>query len=140
MVKLRPHHILCIAHYEGNGYSEEFNLKMKEIIKRLETGEEFELVFGADDLCSSCPNLKNGICKTEKKVNRYDSMTAEMLSIFEGQISTKVIFELAKEKIYRENRFNLICSDCEWSYICRKNEKQYYYKPIHSHLSFPHLF
>ncbi len=124
MIKLRPHHILCIAHYEGKGYSEEFNLKMKEIIKSLETGEEFELVFGADDLCSACPNLKNGICETEEKVNRYDRMTADLLVIGEGQISTKTIFDAAKEKIYKANKFNHICSDCEWSYICRKNEKQ----------------
>ena len=92
MIKLRPHHILCIAHYEGNSYSEAFNLKMQEIIKRLETGEGFTLVFEADDLCSSCPNLTNGICKTENKVQRYDTMTAELLHIGEGQYLTKGIF------------------------------------------------
>lgn len=122
MIELRPHHILCIAHYEGNGYSEEFNQKMKEIIKRLEIGEKFELVFKADDLCSACPNLKKGICETEEKVSKYDGMTAEMLSIFDGQILTKSVFESAKEKIYKANKFDLICSDCEWSYICRKKE------------------
>lgn len=122
MIKLRPHHILCIAHYEGNGYSEEFNLKMKEIIKRLETGEEFKLVFDGDDLCSSCPNLTNSICKTEDKVRRYDNMTAELLNISEDQNLTKDIFASAKSKIYEANKFDLICSDCEWSYICRKNK------------------
>ena len=122
MIKLRPHHILCIAHYEGSGYSEEFNLKMEEVIKRLETGEGFTLVFDGDDLCSSCPNLINGICKTEEKVRRYDSMTANLLNVGDGQSFTKGVFEVAKERIYEANKFDTICSDCEWSYICRKNK------------------
>ncbi len=119
-MKIRPHHILCIAHYEGKGYSEEFNLKMKEVIKRLDGGEEFSLVSGADDLCSSCPNLINGVCKTEEKVQRYDKTTAALLGIKEDQRLSRDIFDAAKEKIYKKNKFDLICSDCEWSYVCRK--------------------
>ena len=67
-MQLRPHHILCIAHYEGKGYSEEFNIKMQAIIEALKSGGQFELTFGPDDLCASCPNLVGGICSSEEKV------------------------------------------------------------------------
>ena len=119
-MQLRPHHILCIAHYEGKGYSEEFNLKMQAIIKALKSGNQFELIFGPDDLCASCPNLTGSICNTEEKVQRYDRLTAEMLGITEGRCLNSAIFELAKKNIYEPDKFDQICSDCEWSYICRK--------------------
>ena len=119
-MQLRPHHILCIAHYEGKGYSEAFNIKMHEIINALESGGQFELVFGPDDLCASCPNLSGGNCNSEEKVRKYDRLTAEMLGIAENQRLNSDIFKSANQKIYEPNRFDQICSDCEWSYICRK--------------------
>ena len=119
-MQLRPHHILCIAHYEGKGYSEEFNIKMQTIINALESGSHFKLIFGPDDLCTACPNLANSICDSEEKVQRYDRLTAEMLDITENQCLDSAIFESAKKHIYEPNKFDQICSDCEWSYICRK--------------------
>ena len=29
MLKIRPHHILCMRAYSGNGYSEEFKIKIE---------------------------------------------------------------------------------------------------------------
>ena len=124
MIKLRPHHILCIAHYEGSGYSEGFNRKMREIVKRLEAGEAFRFVFGADDLCAACPNLKNGVCNTEEKVRGYDGVTAALLGVAAGREATKEIFGTAEDRICQAGKFDLICSDCEWSYICRKHQLQ----------------
>ena len=119
-MQLRPHHILCIAHYEGKGYSEAFNIKMQELINALESGGQFELIFGPDDLCASCPNLTGGNCTAEEKVRKYDRLTAEMLGIAESQRLNRDIFKSANQKIYEPDKFDQICSDCEWSYICRK--------------------
>ena len=120
MIKLRPHHIFCILNYEGKGYSKEFNDKMKELIKRLGEGENFELVFGADSLCAACPNLKNGVCETEEKVRRYDKTTAELLGLYEKQSLNQDIFNTAKERVLNPENFDSVCFDCEWAYICHK--------------------
>ena len=121
-MQLRPHHILCIAHYEGKGYSEEFNIKMQAIIEALKSGGQFELTFWPDDLCASCPNLVGGICSSEEKVQRYDRLTAGLLGITEKECLNSEIFKSAEEKIYEPDKFDQICSDCEWSYICRKHK------------------
>lgn len=120
-MNLRPHHILCISHYVGKGYSEEFNIRMKELIKRLGEGESFTPVFGSDDLCAACPNLIDGVCKSEEKVKRYDKITAELLGLTENQSYTKEIFDTAKETVLNRGRFDDVCFDCEWAYICHKN-------------------
>ncbi len=119
-LKLRPHHILCIAHYAGKGYSTEFNQRMKELIKRLGEGESFDLVSGPDDLCAACPNLVCGLCKSEEKVRRYDKITAELLGVTQNKNRGFDVFDEAKEKIYSQNKFSSVCSDCEWAYICHK--------------------
>jgi hypothetical protein len=120
-MKLRPHHILCISHYVGEGYSAEFNVKMKELIKRLGEGESFDLVSGPDDLCAACPNLSGGLCKSEEKVKRYDKITAELLGVTQNGSCGSDVFDIAKKKIYSQNKFASVCSDCEWAYICHKS-------------------
>ena len=118
-MKLRPHHILCIAHYEGKGYSEKFNAKMKEIIKRLDSGEGFTPVFGADDLCAACPHNADGVCDAEEKTARYDKTVAELIGLKPGKRYFKnEIADKAQNGIYAKNRFTSVCSDCEWANIC----------------------
>ena len=48
---------------------------MADIKKRIESGEEYELVLCADDICRACPNLQNGVCVNEAKVGKYDLKT-----------------------------------------------------------------
>lgn len=72
MLRLRYHHLNCIPGFEGKGYSPEFCGNMADIKKRIESGEEYELVLCADDICRACPNLQNGVCVNEAKVGKYD--------------------------------------------------------------------
>lgn len=121
MIKLRPHHILCIKHYEGKGYSEDFNAKMRDIITRLDSGERVRFVTGADDLCAACPHNKDGVCETEEKSARYDKKVSEFLQLkFDKEYCKREIAGLAQREIYGKDRFDAVCPDCEWSYICRK--------------------
>ena len=41
MIKIRPHHLLCMRAYIGNGYSEEFKIEMEKVIKELKVYNEF---------------------------------------------------------------------------------------------------
>lgn len=99
MLRLRAHHLNCIPRFKGAGYSREFCKNMESIKSRLENGEEYEFVAGADDVCLACPNLVNGICKSSEKVERYDRLTQK----------------------YGTADISKICSDCEWYSICKKN-------------------
>lgn len=47
MLKIRPHHILCMKAYIGKGYSQKFNENMEKIIKTLkENQSKININFG----------------------------------------------------------------------------------------------
>lgn len=115
MIKIRPHHILCMKAYVGKGYSEDFNINMKEIINELrDDSQTIQIVFGLDDICSKCPyNLGNGLCKSQDKVEKIDSKIIDYFNIKED----KYVYKELKEKIYKkmnEDMFIDICSNCSW--------------------------
>ncbi|MEF9991874.1 MAG: DUF1284 domain-containing protein [Romboutsia sp.] len=123
MIKIRPHHILCMKAYIGKGYSKEFNKNMENVICKLkDDSKEVEIVFGLDDICEKCPyNMGNGICKTQDKVNCIDSKIIGYFDIEEGKykyndLKKKVLLNLDEEK------FDNICENCEWYSVtnCKK--------------------
>lgn len=97
MLKIRYHHLNCLSHFEGKGYSSEFCRNMAEIKSRIEQGEKYKLVSAADDICAACPNLINRNCKDNSKALRYDALT----------------------KMPGYGSIENICSDCEWFEICK---------------------
>ena len=67
VLRLRPHHLLCLQTFTGHGYSEEF-VRHMTLVKRQLTREPqtaIELVNSVDDLCAHCPNNMNGRCTSE---------------------------------------------------------------------------
>ena len=59
-VSLRPHHLLCMLTYLGNGYTADFVGNYNRIVKRLNKGEPIRLVGGPDDICQ--PMLRQASC------------------------------------------------------------------------------
>jgi len=61
MYKLRPHHLLCMRLFKGEGYSEKFTSNMQSCINVLtkDSSQRFVLVGGYDDICLHCPNLND---------------------------------------------------------------------------------
>jgi hypothetical protein len=55
-VPLRPHHLICLQFFRGEGYSEEFIENLGRTFTRLQT-EPARIVAGADVVCAACPNL-----------------------------------------------------------------------------------
>ena len=83
VVRLRPHHLLCLQNFRGKGYSPAFVEKMTEASAclglspgdrsdRQSPGAAILLVQGADDLCKSCPNCIEGQCASLKPA-RFDA-------------------------------------------------------------------
>jgi len=50
-VRLRPHHLLCMLTFSGEGYTPAFVDNFARVLKRLNAGEAIEVVDGIDDIC-----------------------------------------------------------------------------------------
>lgn len=115
MFKLRPHHALCIHFFEGKGYSNEFTNHMSGVIGKLKEDTEIQITCESDDICSKCPNLKQGTCVTQEKVNRYDKKVMELCGFYSGQkLNAMDFLEIAKREIINKDKLKEVCGDCAW--------------------------
>ena len=122
-LRLRPHHALCMQFFCGHGYSEDFTNNMKQILAEMRDDTIIEIANGADDVCSHCPNLKDGVCLSEKKVSRYDSDVLRLCGFNVGQVlCAEMVFDIVREHIICKGKLEKICSGCEWIKICLKRE------------------
>ena len=83
--KIRPHHGMCLAYFEGKGYSQGFVRHMGEILSLLEEGALVEMTVAGDNICSACPNLKDGVCETADKVETYDRAVLSFCDLKENE-------------------------------------------------------
>ncbi len=139
MFEIRPHHLLCMRAYIGNGYSEEFKIKMEEVIKELKVKNEFlkvdnmnnekkevKVVFSTDSLCEKCPNkLGYNKCTSQDKVNLLDLKMIKYFNLNEGIFNYKDLQDKVYNKI-NEEIFDDICKECEW--YNKTNCKEYIIK------------
>lgn len=54
--KIRAHHGMCIAFFQGKGYSNEFTAHMREMIHKLEKNSTICITTQTDAICLKCPN------------------------------------------------------------------------------------
>lgn len=120
MLKLRPHHILCIGFYRGKGYSREFVLGMDSLVSRLteDHAQNVELVCGADDICAFCPHFSGGRCASGQKPLEYDKAVLALCGIRPGVYSFEELGKLAREKIWGVGLLGGVCRSCEWFGLC----------------------
>ena len=117
---LRPHHGMCLAYFQGYGYSGPFTANLADIKRLLEAGAAVRLTCGPDCICGPCPNLQEGTCRTAEKVNRYDRAVLAHCGLQEGQVLPYSAFAaLVAERIFRTGRRETICGDCQWDHLCR---------------------
>ena len=119
--KLRPHHGLCTAFFEGKGYSSDFTANMKNMINMLESLDpNVALTVGTDIICGKCPNNLNSICRSPKPPI-YDEKVLEITGLSENNILKWSVFRsTVREKIITSGRLNEVCGDCQWYEICAK--------------------
>lgn len=125
MIKLRPHHLLCTQGYSGKGYSDGFVSNMDKVVDTLRNvpGTKIELVFNTDDLCIDCPNkLGENLCKTQDKVESFDSKTVRYFNLEEKEYVYDEIVDYIDSNI-TEEILDDICEGCGWYPIssCKKN-------------------
>lgn len=117
-VALRPHHIVCIQHFVGHGYDDEFTENMTKVINSLCSDTPVNVRLGTDILCSCCPHNENGICKEQSRVMHMDRACANILGISEGDTLPYGDLVSAITRYIEKNGLPDICLDCEWLSIC----------------------
>lgn len=125
-IRLRPHHGMCLAYFEGKGYSEEFTENMKNIFELLQRDAEIKLTIGGDEICRKCPNLQNNICISADKVEKYDKKVLENCNLQEDDhISFKEFVSIVQKNIIETGNRSLICGNCHWNYICADKKSRW---------------
>lgn len=118
-VPIRPHHGMCLAYFQGNGYSEGFAGHMQEMLDLFEKDIPVKLTAAVDEICSACPNNKKGRCKDEKLVEDYDRAVLEFCGLEEGQeLSFMEFIRSVQRDVIEPGHRPEICGNCQWNYIC----------------------
>jgi uncharacterized protein len=123
-VRLRPHHLLCILTYAGRGYSPAFGANMDMVVARIATGEEIEIVAGADDICTPMLCEDTPHCHNDS-VRARDALAAEAISKLVGRaIVAGGKFSLATgtcailRTAFTAGPLRKACEGCEWQELC----------------------
>lgn len=123
---LRPHHGMCLAYFEGKGYSDGFAAHMGEMLEKLEKEAVLQLVVTGDEICQACPNLQNGTCSTEELVASYDRAVLKLCSLRENEVlKFRDFVSVVQEKILEPGRRTEICGGCQWNEICRNKKSRW---------------
>ena len=129
VLRLRPHHLLCLQTFTGRGYSEEF-VRHMTLVKRQLTRDPrtaIELVSGVDDLCAHCPNNVDGQCTSDNPA-LFDSKVSRKL-YSSGLISPDAVSKdhPGKQPVLTgipdaleisSSVLEECCPGCEWIELC----------------------
>ncbi len=114
---LRAHHLLCLQGFQGYGYDAKFVENMKRINElRKDDETQIKVVSKDDDICVSCPNLKNGMCQDVNENNKIISMDLKVLEKIPSKESfnSKELFGIINEQFNSINSVEGICLNCRW--------------------------
>lgn len=122
-INLRPHHGLCMAFFQGKGYSDGFSRHMAEVVELLEGGGiSVTLTAGWDEICSRCPNRVKGACP---EAERYDRRVLSLCGLREGEtLPAEVLRGRVEERILRPGLREEVCGNCPWSGICTPEHRR----------------
>lgn len=116
-IRLRPHHLLCIHGFRGQGYSPTFIANFARLKELLDDVPEtpVEIAAGIDDICSFCPHLGEGYCnRPGQRVGEMDHEILGRLGIATGEHGAWSQFvDSVRQKIY-PSALEEICEGCRW--------------------------
>ena len=120
-MNLRPHHLLCLPNFIGEGYGDAFCANMAAKKALLEREDRFTPVCGCDGVCAACPHRQGDRCDAEEKVTRYDNAVRELLDLSPGvPCSYRELTDRVKREIFAPGRLREICGDCQWADLCER--------------------
>lgn len=125
MIRLRPHHLLCMLTYKGEGYSQEFVQNFDRLTRQLAaSGEPVEVVSGPDDVCA--PLLESGECHcfNPSVVERDQKAAAELSALLGEVVAPGAILHLTPARMavmrlaFRNGEIRSACTECPWKGLC----------------------
>lgn len=123
IVSLRPHHLVCLQSFKGEGYSAAFvhhAYEMLVFLEKCSSNRNVMIVGGCDELCQYCPNNHNETCSDEDEVREYDDNYLNILKLSTGQVLSWIeIKQNIANKLFISD-FSKICGKCHWYSICRE--------------------
>ena len=119
---IRAHHGMCLYFFQGKGYSGKFVENMSRMKAILEDNPEIRLMDSPDDICAACPNRETETCA--EKASRYDREVLWHCGLSVGDaLPYRGFSEKVIETILRSGKRAEICGDCQWSGLCRWEER-----------------
>jgi hypothetical protein len=123
IINIRAHHLLCLQGFQGYGYSQDFVRNMAEIIKKIESNPELQIITGCDDICSYCPHQLEGVCQKDagsvSGIKDVDRRVLQHLDLKEGiKGRARDFISLAKARLRSISDIKDICGDCDWKEEC----------------------
>ena len=124
---LRPHHGLCMAFFQGEGYNEGFTAVLAARLSELEgSTEPVALTVGLDVVCAPCPHSAGGVCDAAEKVEAYDRAVLRLCGLEEGEVLPFLRFvQLAQRQIIAPGRRREVCRGCQWDGLCAKTKSRW---------------
>jgi len=116
VIRLRPHHLLCLVAFQGEGYSPEFVEKTRGLQRALlADGTVIELVRGPDDLCDGCPEMKEECVSLapDSGVDGLDHAASALLGVSPGRHRAADLLQSLKDAYSAERGYE-VCGGCSW--------------------------
>ena len=118
---IRGHHLLCLKGFQGYGYDESFVENMTEVDNlRKKQDTIISITSSPDDICRSCPNLKDNICEDKSQNDRIISMDMEVLKKIDPtkEYNSIELFHKVDEIFRTKESVSEICFNCMWHEKC----------------------
>ena len=114
---------MCLAFFEGKGYSSEFTRCMAEIKRKMEENPMVCITAQTDIVCRACPNNKEGICVSAEKVAEYDRQVLLRCGLSGGEVMPFLDFQ---KQVYNHillpGKREEICGNCQWNALCNRRK------------------
>ncbi len=120
-IRLRPHHLLCMLTFAGEGYTPEFIANFAAIVRRIGAGAAIDLVEGPDDVCAPLAGTGDGHCGGAEVAQRDRTALAALVA-HGVPVDRPLELDAVRLAAFRE-RFaagttRAACCDCSWSALC----------------------
>jgi hypothetical protein len=121
VISLRAHNVLCLHGFRGEGYSEAFVERLREVHARLsdDPSREVRLQAVPDVLCDACPHLSDAGCSLggaghEAHMRAQDVDVLRRLGCAEGEVlAWWAVLRLVADAV-RGSDLPDICTTCPW--------------------------
>lgn len=131
-MRLRPHHLLCMLTFVGEGYSPAFVASYRRLAGRLSAGEPIEIVSGPDDICAPLLSDEDAHCFGASVAGRDAAALADIARLLGRELeigsviaSDPALFDKLR-RAFSAGVTRRACTGCEWNSLCDRIAGQDY--------------